>query len=123
MHFAGIKISPNGRKAVSSSADGSIFIYNLETREKIDQYSGAHNAGINDLRWIDDEQVLFACDDGSIQIIDWNQKMVKRRFTGHKYVFLSMYSFRYLTFIMSCVPPLFVSFFLPSFNRTCIVLC
>ena len=81
---------------MSSSADGSIFIYDLEKKEKIDQYAGAPNAGINDLRWIDDEQVLFACDDGSIQVIDWNQKMVKRRFMGHKYVaFHRMFSLQF----------------------------
>ena len=70
-----IRISPSAKCFASSSADGSIYIFDLFNMQKRLNIEEARSNGINDIKWLDasDKYIFAAHDDKCIRLLDLNQ--------------------------------------------------
>lgn len=65
-----VKFSPNGQQFLSVSSDKSIIIYDTESLEQVRKIEKAHNKGILDANWIDDQRIITCSSDNTVKI--WN---------------------------------------------------
>ncbi|NIV37130.1 MAG: hypothetical protein GWN58_49180, partial [Anaerolineae bacterium] len=78
-----LEISSDGRSALAGLADGSIVLWDLETREEIARLLG-HTARVNDVRFSPDGSLaLSGGDDGEVIVWDLVTGEEVRRFGGH----------------------------------------
>ena len=80
-----VRFSPSGAKCASSSADGGIFIFDPSKGVQVGRYDGTLNAGINDLKWVDESRLIIACDDKTIKLINLevSPPRLERVFSAH----------------------------------------
>ncbi|CDW71723.1 wd repeat-containing protein 1 [Stylonychia lemnae] len=63
-----VVFSPEGKKFVSASSDKSLVIHDTETLEEIKKIEKAHNKGVTDVVWIDEDTLMTSSTDNTIKI-------------------------------------------------------
>ena len=82
---ASVKVSSNQRFLASASADKTVNIYDLETKERKNILNNAHTAGLNDVVWMTgDTHVFTASDDKTVKLWDVETGTAVSDFHGHK---------------------------------------
>jgi WD40 repeat protein len=77
-------VSPDGKRLVSSSQDGTIRLWDLETQQELGQLVG-HTAEANALAWsADGQRILTGSDDGTVRLWDAATGRELCRCHGHR---------------------------------------
>ncbi|MGD2205177.1 MAG: BTAD domain-containing putative transcriptional regulator [Anaerolineae bacterium] len=78
-----VAIDPEGRTALSGSADGSLILWNIETGEALRRLEG-HEGTVHSVAFLPGgQQVLSGSADGSLILWDLNTGRALRRLAGH----------------------------------------
>jgi len=89
-----IVLSPNGKTVASGSEDGTVRLWDIETKKVVAKWTG-HTGAAMTLCWsVDGERVVSGSNDGTIRV--WNVEsgdtVLGPIKTGHKYVSTVIYS-------------------------------
>lgn len=63
-----VVFSPEGKKFASASSDKSFVIHDTETLEEIKKIEKAHNKGVTDVVWIDEDTLMTSSTDNTLKI-------------------------------------------------------
>ncbi|MDA3823544.1 MAG: WD40 repeat domain-containing protein [Bacteroidales bacterium] len=85
-----VAFSPDGKKIASGSNDRKVFLWDLETREKIAEFQG-HSDNIYDLAFSPDGKLLASCSkDNSVRIWNIEENKLLHLLKGHREMVLEI---------------------------------
>jgi len=89
-----IALSPNGKTVASGSRDGTVRLWDVETKKVVARWTG-HTDAVRSLCWsVDGERVVSGSNDGTIRVwdVESDNIVLGPIKTGHQLVFVVIYS-------------------------------